>query len=73
MEILLRHKKEDIGNDFPITTLDRLLATPDVRKRIGVEVKNRKLYSALPAAELMKPLRRIVLDLAQRTFVLANS
>lgn len=56
-----------IGNTFPITTLDRLLSTPDVRKRIGVEVKNRKLYSALPPEELMKPLRRIVLDLAQKT------
>lgn len=56
-----------IGNNFPITTLDRLLSTPDVRKRIGVEVKNRKLYSALPGEELVKPLRRIVLDLAQKT------
>jgi len=56
-----------IGNTFPITTLDRLLSTPDVRKRIGVEIKNRKLYSALPPEELMKPLRRIVLDLAQKT------
>lgn len=55
-----------LGNEFPITTLDRLLSTPDVRKRIGVEIKNRKLYSALPPEELMKPLRRIVLDLAQK-------
>lgn len=56
-----------IGNTFPITTLDRLLSTPDVRKRIGVEVKDRKLYSALPPEELMKPLRRIVLDLAHKS------
>ena len=60
-------QKEATGNSFPITTLDRLLATPDVRKQIGIEVKNRKLYSALPPEELMKPLRRIVLDLAQKT------
>jgi hypothetical protein len=60
-------QKEATGNSFPITTLDRLLATPDVRKRIGVEIKNRKLYSALPPEELIKPLRRIVLDLAQKT------
>jgi hypothetical protein len=38
-----------------------------VRKRIGIEIKNRKLYSALPADELVKPLRRIVLDLAQKS------
>lgn len=59
-------QKEAIGNTFPITTLDRLLSTPDVRKRIGVEVKDRKLYSALPAEELIKPLRKIVLDLAHK-------
>src|SRR5258706_8049748 len=59
-------QRQSLGNTFPITTLDRLLSTPDVRKRIGVEVKNGKLYSALPPEELMKPLRRIVLDLAQK-------
>lgn len=55
-----------LGNTFPITTLDRLLSTPDVRKRIGVEVKDGKLYSALPPEELLKPMRRIVLDLASK-------
>ncbi len=64
---LTETQKESIGNTFPITTLDRLLSTPDVRKRLGVEVKNRKLYSALPPEELIKPLRRVVLDLAQKT------
>jgi hypothetical protein len=59
-------QQQALGNTFPITTLDRLLSTPDVRKRIGVEVKERKLYSALPPEELMKPLRRIVLDLASK-------
>lgn len=59
-------QQQALGNTFPITTLDRLLSTPDVRKRIGVDVKDRKLYSALPPEELMKPLRRIVLDLAQK-------
>jgi hypothetical protein len=60
-------QKAALENNFPITTLDRLLSAPDVRKRIGVEVKERKLYSALPPEELMKPLRKIVLDLAQKT------
>jgi hypothetical protein len=64
----LSHTQKDaLDNNFPITTLDRLLATPEVRKRIGVEVKNRKLYSALPPEELMKPLRRIILDLGQKS------
>lgn len=54
------------GNKFPISTLDRLLAAREVRKRIGVDVKNRKLCSGLAAEELIKSLRRIVLDLAQK-------
>jgi hypothetical protein len=51
---------------FPITTLRRLLESRDVKDFLGVEVKERKLLSGLPADELMKPLRRIVLDLARR-------
>jgi hypothetical protein len=51
---------------FPITTLDRLLSTPDVRSKIGFEIKEDKLLTALPADEAIKPLRRIVLDLAEK-------
>jgi hypothetical protein len=64
---LKEEEKEIVGHQFPITTLDRLLSTPDVRKRIGVEVGDDKLKTALPATEVMKPLRRIVLDLATKT------
>lgn len=49
---------------FPITTLDRLLSTPAVRKHIGFEVKDNKLQTSLPADEAIKPLKRIALDLA---------
>jgi hypothetical protein len=51
---------------FPITTLDRLLSTREVRDLIGVEIMERKLRSGLSADEVMKPLRRIVLDLAEK-------
>lgn len=57
-------QKRLLGHSFPITTLDRLLSTREVRDLIGVEVAARKLRSGLPADELMKPLRRMVLDLA---------
>ena len=57
-------QKRFIGNTFPITTLDRLLSTREIRDMIGVEVLDRKLRTGLPADELMKPLRRMVLDLA---------
>lgn len=49
-----------------ITTLDRLLSTPDVRKAIGVTVKAGKLVTDLPADEVIKPLRRMVVDLAEK-------
>lgn len=55
-----------LGNNFPITTLDRLLSTREVRDLIGVEVKDRKLRSGLSPDELMKPLKRMVLDLAAK-------
>ncbi|MER9526586.1 hypothetical protein NKI96_23960 [Mesorhizobium sp. M0292] len=48
---------------FPITTLDRLLSTPAVRKHIGFEIKDNKLRTNLPADEAIKPLKRIALDL----------
>jgi hypothetical protein len=51
---------------FPITTLDRLLSNPAVRKVIGVDVKSNKLITGLPASEVMKPLTRIVVDLAEK-------
>lgn len=58
-------EKETVEDQFPISTLDRLLSTPAVRKRIGVEITDSKLQSGLPPAEVIKPLRKIVLDLAK--------
>ncbi len=51
---------------FPLTTLDRLLSTPDVRTAIGFELLGGKLQTELPAEEALKPLRRIVIDLAEK-------
>jgi len=60
-------EKEIVEDHFPITTLDRLLSTPAVRDKIGIEVSGGKLKTNLPPAEVIKPLRRIVLDLANET------
>lgn len=57
-------EKEAVEDHFPITTLDRLLSTPAVRNKIGVEISDAKLKTDLPPMEVIKPLRRIVLDLA---------
>lgn len=54
-----------LADQFPITTLDRLLSSREVRNRLGFDVKNGKLVSGLPPEELLKPLRQIVLDLAE--------
>lgn len=48
---------------FPITTLRRLLESRDVKDFLGLEVKGQKLQSSLPADELIKPLKRMVMDL----------
>jgi len=70
LELVLTHgdltdeEKEIVKDHFPITTLDRLLSTPAVRDKIGIEIADAKLKTNLPPAEVIKPLRRIVLDLA---------
>lgn len=62
-------EKKAIEARFPITTLDRLLSTPAVRAKIGVDIKNQKLLTNLPADEVMKALRRMVRDLVNKTVV----
>lgn len=61
---LTDEEKEGIEDRFPISTLDRLLSTPAVRAKLGVDIQQNKLVSNLPPEEAIKPLRRIVRDLA---------
>lgn len=49
---------------FPITNLDRLLATPDVRELLGLTQEGGDLLSDLPQAELLRALKKVVSDLA---------
>src|SRR5262249_1439623 len=51
---------------FPVSTLQRFVEDREVRKALGVDVKNGKLVTKLPAPEVLKPLKRIVLDLASK-------
>jgi hypothetical protein len=64
---LTEDQKKVIEGRFPITTLDRLLSTPGVRSKIGFEIKDDKLLTSLPPDEAIKPLRRMVLDLAEKS------
>lgn len=59
-------QRELLSKGFPITTLDRLLSTPDVRKSLGVDVTNGKLTTNLPIQQVVKGLRRVALDLAEK-------
>ena len=61
-------QKDILIHSFPITTLERLLSTREVRKLIGVEIIENKLSTELPADEIIKPLRRMVLDLVENKF-----
>lgn len=65
-------EKGEISDGFPISTLDRLLSTPAVRNTIGVEIKGGKLLTTLPISELLKPLLRMVRDLAKGTVTVAD-
>ena len=49
-----------------MSTLKRLVELAEVRAEIGLSVKNGQLHSALPGSELIKPLRRMVLDIAAK-------
>jgi hypothetical protein len=52
---------------FPITNLDRLLATPEIRDLLGLTLEGGDLLSDLPQAELIRPLKRIVNDIASKS------
>jgi hypothetical protein len=60
---------ELVTGKFPLSTLDRLLSTPTVRAAIGVEVNKGKLETDLPPEEILKPLKRVVLDLSDKTII----
>lgn len=52
---------------FPITNLDRLLGSPEVRAKLGLTIEGGDLLSDLPQSELLRPLKKIVFDLANKT------
>ena len=62
-------EKELVTQNFPLSTLDRLISTPSVRKALGFGVHNKKLETDLPADEAIKPLKRLVLDLSDPNII----
>lgn len=59
----LSDEEEDALERFPITNLDRLLGTPEVRERLGLVFLNGEYFSDLPKSELIKPLKKIISDI----------
>jgi hypothetical protein len=59
-----QHSK--ITDRFPTSTLQRFVEDRKVRKALGLDVKKGKLVTTLPASEVIKPLKKIVLDLATK-------
>jgi hypothetical protein len=59
-------ERASITDKFPMSTLERLLENRAVRKELGIEIKDDKVVTKLPAAEIAKPLRKIVTDLASK-------
>jgi hypothetical protein len=57
---------ERIRTSFSLTTLRRLLESKEVRAAIGVTVDKGQLQTDLPGSELIKPLRKMVLDIADK-------
>ncbi|MPS47815.1 hypothetical protein [Methylobacillus sp.] len=55
-----------------ITNLDRLIGTEEVRNRLGLELEGGELYSDLDVNELIRPLKKIVLDIASKKIKVGN-
>jgi len=64
---LSTEEKAAVANNFPITTLDRIISNPTVRQKIGIQIVDGNYYFTYPAEEEVKVLKKIVLDLATKT------
>lgn len=63
---LTAEERSSITEAFPASTLQRFIEDKTVRKAMGLDVKQGKLVTNLPASEAIKSLKRVVLDLASK-------
>ena len=59
-------QRSKITDRFPTSTLQRFLEDRLARRALGLDVRQGKLVTKLPAGEVVKGLRRVVLDLATK-------
>ncbi len=57
---------ERLRTGFSLTTLRRLMESKDVRTELGLTVEKGQLCSVLPGSELIKPLKKIIQDIANK-------
>jgi len=55
-----------------LTTLERIIDSVEMRSRLGFNVVDKRFVSGLPVTELLKPLRKIVRDIAVDKMKVAN-
>lgn len=63
---LTKTEQASITDKFPTSTLERILENRQARLELGFDIKDGKLITKLPAAEIVKPLKKIILDLATK-------
>lgn len=72
LDMVLEHGKfsedeaEEIRSKFSLTTLRRLMESKEALSLLGLTVKNKELRTTIPGSELMKPLKRIIRDIADK-------
>lgn len=59
-------ERNAITETFPTSTLERFLENRSARRELGLDVKDGNLVTKLPADEVAKALKKIVLDLATK-------
>lgn len=64
-------KRIDEGK-FPVTNLERLVKTPYVRKKLGVEESQGTLVTTYPEEEVLKGLTNVVEDLGSSRVTVSN-
>lgn len=63
---LTSEEKAAVENNFPITTLDRIVSNPMVRQKLGIQITDGDYYFTYPEKEQLRIIKKIVLDLATK-------
>jgi hypothetical protein len=63
---LSEEEAEDIRTGFSLTSLRRVIESKEARAKLGLTVEKGRLRTTLPGSELLKPLKKIVTDIANK-------